>query len=52
MKKVFFGMILLGLLMVMGSAGASDLGSDWLVNGLIGLGLMVSGFLGGVAWTL
>ena len=52
MRKVFFAVCGLGLLMVLGSAGASDLGRDWLVNGLIGLGLAVTGFLGGVAWTL
>ena len=45
-KKVFYGMCLIGLLMVLGSAGASDLGRDWFVNGSIGLALAVIGFMG------
>lgn len=46
MKKLMWTLCGVGLLMVLGSAGASDLGRDWFINGSIGLALMVIGFLG------
>lgn len=49
MRKLFIGMILLGMVIMLGTAGASDTGAEFsrvLVWGSVGIANMVIGFLG------
>ena len=49
MKKLFIGMFLLGLVIMLGTAGASDTGMAFgqvIIRGSVGIACMVLGFCG------